>query len=199
MTHGAPPDVARPVAHRDGRGRGPPASCPRPSAASAACSRPRCPPSPFTVSVPDAPATSSSRCTISVAAARGAAGRPARAALHRRSSCVNALFGIGIGCALRATGAPQGGRRRRRSRRWPTSCPGIIYNAGYAVVHDVHDRGRLAAGRLHGRQRRRGPDRLAPRPAGRAAVPQPHLAAGRCPACCGWPSRRRSTSPGAPA
>ena len=74
---------------------------------------------------------------------------------------VNALVGIGIGWLLRHACRPAAAAAPT-TRRWRTSCPGIIYNAGYSVVLALTCLIALAAGRLHGRQRHRRPDRLAP-------------------------------------
>jgi hypothetical protein len=64
--------------------------------------------------------------------------------------------------------------------------PGILYNAGYAVVLAFSCLIRLAAGRLHGRQRHRRPDGLARRPADRALCTADLAAGAAVPrsACC---------------
>ena len=65
------------------------------------------------------------------AAARAARGPPAPA-LHAPSSCVNALFGIGIGWFFVYLSARRGGAADDQALA--DSCPGILYNTGYAVV-----------------------------------------------------------------
>ena len=89
---------------------------------------------------------------------------------------INALFGIGIGAFFAWRSAREAATPT--TRRWPTSCRACSttrLRGGDLADHP----GPLAGGRLHGGQRRRRPDRVAPGPAGRPAVQQPELAARR--------------------
>ena len=93
-------------------------------------------------------------------------------------------------------------REPRRQRRRPGA--GLL-PARHALQRrvrrgaGVHLPDRLAAGRLHGRQRHRRPDGLAPRPAGRAAVHPADLAAGAAVRAAGGRPGRRSGWPATPA
>ena len=98
---------------------------------------------------------------------------------------INSLVGIGIGALFAWRSAQGGGDANDQALAY--------FLPGHHLQRRLRRRlmvlsivVALAAGRLHGRQRRRRPDRVAPRPAGGPAVPQPDLDARRCPAWCGW-------------
>ena len=96
---------------------------------------------------------------------------------------LNSLVGIGIGAFFAWRSARGGGDANDQALAY--FLPGMIYNGGYAVLMVLSILVRWPRRRLHGRQRRGRPDRVAPRPAGGPAVPQPDLDAGRCPAWSG--------------
>ena len=107
------------------------------------------------------------------------AGRCSSLRLVQRSTVqfvVNALVGIGIGWLFVTLSARSGGSEDDQALAY--FLPGILYNSGLHRAAGVHLPDRLAAGRLHGRQRHRRPDRLARRPPGREAVHPADLAAG---------------------
>ena len=111
--------------------------------------------------------------------ARWCAAGPALHGAVRASTRSSASASAGSSCALGGRGG-----ERPRTRRWPTSCPGSSTTPATPWCWSLTCLIRLAAGRLHGRQRHRRPHRLAPGPAGRPAVQPAHLAAGRSRACC---------------
>ena len=127
----------RPPAETVEAGRPRPAR-PRRSAAGAACSRPPCRRSLFTVAVPDhqRPARSPS-----------ASASPPRSCCWSSGWCsappsqfvLNSLVGIGIGALLRLA-RRAAAAATPTTRRWPTSCPGMIYNAGYARADGAQHR-----------------------------------------------------------
>ena len=112
---------------------------------------------------------------VSIGVRAGAAGRPAGAALD------GPVRGQRAGrhrhrLAVRHVSASRGGSADDQALAY--FLPGILYNSGYSVADGVHLPDRLAAGRLHGRQRHRRPDRLARGQAGREALHPADLAAG---------------------
>ena len=72
---------------------------------------------------------------------------------------LNALVGIGIGAFFAWRAARGGGDADDQALAY--FLPGLLYNTGYAVADGAQRPDPLAAGRLHGRQRHRRPDRLA--------------------------------------
>ena len=66
---------------------------------------------------------------------------------------LNALFGIGIGWLFVRLAASRGGSEDDQALAY--FLPGILYNSGYTVRAGPDLPDRLAAGRLHGRQRHR--------------------------------------------
>ena len=130
--------------------------------------------------------------TVIVAHHQGPADRPRSSASRPRWCCWPSGSCSARPCSSSSTPC-SGSASAGSSCAWPPAAaasaddqalayflPGILYNAGYAVVLALHLPDRLAAGRLHGRQRHRRPDRLARRPADRPALHAAHLAAGRC-------------------
>ncbi len=75
--------------------------------------------------------------------------------VHRSSVqfVLNSIVGIGIGSLFAWMSARNGGDADQQALAY--FLPGLIYNAAYATLMVTEQHHRLAAGRLHGRQRRR--------------------------------------------
>ena len=90
---------------------------------------------------------------------------------------LNALFGIGIGWYFVYRAAQAGGSEQEQALAY--FLPGTALQRRVRRRAGVHVPDRLAAGRLHGRQHHRRPDRMAQGQADREAVQPAHLASRR--------------------
>ena len=134
---------ARPGRRRDRRaGRARPAVA-RPSAAGAACSRPRCPPWPSR-SCSSPPSTCRSQSAISVGDLRSCCWWSGWCSARTAQFVLNSLVGIGIGAFFAWRSARGGGDADDQALAY--FLPGMIYNAGYAGADGAqHDRALAAS------------------------------------------------------